>query len=67
MALFHIHPNQPPTSILHNNAAFSELQSFRHYLISSVLLTVFNYLDAKGWNSWKRIGDLLRTEDKLNG
>ena len=36
-------------------AAFSELQSFRHYLIGAfvfaILLTGFNYLDAKVWNS----------------
>ena len=49
------------------DAVFWELQSFKHYLIGAVIFTVlligFNYLDAKGWNSWKRIGRLFKKKD----
>jgi len=49
------------------DAAFSELQSFGHYLIAAfvfaILLTGFNYLDAKEWNFWKRICRLFKKKD----
>ena len=50
------------------DVVFSEPQSFGHYLIGAILfaifLTGFNYLEANGWNSWKRIGSIFKKKDR---
>ena len=46
------------------DAIFRELKPLQEYAIAGLLFTAFvlvlNYFDDKGWNSWKRIGDLFR-------
>ena len=46
------------------DAIFLELKPLKVYAISGIFFVafvfVFNYLDDKGWNSWKRIGGLFR-------
>ena len=46
------------------DAIFRELKPLQEYAIAGLLFTAFvlvlDYFDDKGWNSWKRIGDLFR-------
>ena len=46
------------------DAIFRQLKPFEVYAITGLFFTafvlVFNYCDDKGWNSWKRIGNLFR-------
>ena len=46
------------------DAIFRGLKPLQEYAIAGLLFTAFvlvlNYFDDKGWNSWKRIGDLFR-------
>ena len=49
---------------------FGNMHSFREYAVQAVIFGVlfglFNYLDDKGWNSWKKVGSLFkrkRTDD----
>ena len=46
------------------DAIFRELKPLKVYAINSILVTAFVlvciYLDDKGYNSWKRIGQLFR-------
>lgn len=43
---------------------FGHLDSFRDYLVQAIILGVlfvlFDYLDKKGWNSWKKVGSLFK-------
>ena len=43
---------------------FGHLHSFREYAVQSVIFGVlfglFVHLDEKGWNSWKKVGDLFK-------
>ena len=47
---------------------FGHVNSFRDYAVQAVIFGVlfglFSYLDDKGWNSWKKIGDLFKKKDK---
>ena len=40
-----------------------ETKSIPHYIFTAMayaaLLTLFRYIDHKGWNSWKRLSNLL--------
>ena len=46
------------------DAIFRGLKPLQEYAIAGLLFTAFvlvlDYFDDKGWNSWKRIGDLFR-------
>lgn len=46
------------------DAIFRELKPLEEYAITGLFfiafVSAFNYLDDKGWNSWKRIGGLFR-------
>ena len=43
---------------------FGTMHSFREYAVQSVIFGVlfglFGFLEDKGWNSWKKIGDLFK-------
>ena len=43
---------------------FRDMQSFREYAVQAVIFGVlfglFDYLDDKGWNSWKKVGSLFK-------
>lgn len=43
---------------------FGNLHSFREYTVQAVIFGVlfglFGFLDNKGWNSWKKVGDLFK-------
>lgn len=45
---------------------FGKMHSFREYavqaIIFGVLFGVFGFLDEKGLNSWKKIGDLFKSK-----
>ena len=49
------------------DAIFRELKPLKVYAIKSILVTSFVlvciYLDDKGYNSWKRIGQLFRKKN----
>ncbi|MBO6169780.1 MAG: hypothetical protein J6O51_07385 [Bacteroidales bacterium] len=43
---------------------FGKVHSVREYAVQAivfgVLFVLFKYLDDKGWNSWKKVGDLFK-------
>lgn len=43
---------------------FGKMQSFLEYAIQAVCFGImyglFDYLDDKGWNSWKKVGNLFK-------
>lgn len=45
---------------------FGKMHSFREYAVQAVifgvLFGVFGFLDEKGLNSWKKIGDLFKSK-----
>ena len=45
------------------DAIFLQLKPLEVYATSGLFFTafvlIFNYLDDKGWNSWKRVGNLF--------
>ncbi len=49
------------------DAIFREIKPLEEYAINALFGTVFVlalcYFDDKGWNSWKRIGDLFRKKN----
>ncbi len=40
------------------------MHTFREYAVQAVifgaLFGIFSFLDDKGWNSWKKVGDLFK-------
>ncbi len=49
------------------DAIFREIKPLEVYAIDSLIVTAFVlvciYFDDKGWNSWKRIGSLVRKKN----
>ena len=43
---------------------FGKMHSFREYAVQAVcfgaLFGLFTFLDDKGWNSWKKVGNLFK-------
>ena len=43
---------------------FGKVHSFFEYVVQAVIFGIlfglFSYLDDKGWNSWKKVADLLK-------
>lgn len=49
------------------DAIFRDVKPLEEYAINAVFGTIFVlalcYLDDKGWNSWKRVGNLFRKKN----
>ena len=49
---------------------FGNMHSFREYAIQAicfgVLFVLFSFLDEKGWNSWKKVGDFFKQKKRTN-
>ena len=46
------------------NLVFGNMHSFLEYAVQAVIFGIlfglFGFLDDKGWNSWKKVGDLFK-------